>query len=139
MGDFQDFRQYIEGRLSDNWSTTDVVYPNVPYTPDEKTSFIQLVISENTGRQVTYNGSNTATHRVEGFIIVLINVPLNTGTNTGRGYADSIAGIFNNAQFSTMDIVTKTSRIVDSGEVNGMYQFSVITPFYVDVTRSNAS
>jgi hypothetical protein len=139
MGSFQDLRQYIESRLTDNWSATDVAIDNIDYTPSADTAFIHIIIDEGIGRQITYNSGENATHRYEGFIMVYVNVPLKSGTNTARGYADSIATIFRNAQFSTMDILCKTPKIIRIGEVEGMFQYNVLTPFQVDITLDNAS
>lgn len=139
MGTFQDVRQYIESRLGSSWSDTDIAYDNRDYIPDPNKAFIHLVIDEGYARQITYNANENATHRYEGFISVFVNVPLKSGTNIARGYADGIADIFRNAQFSVMDILCKTSKIVRIGEVNGMFQYSVLTPFQVDVTQDNAS
>jgi len=139
MGTQQDFRKYVERRLRDNWTTTDIAYDNVDYTPSPNTAFVNLIIEENTSRQITYNAKENATHRLEGFIMVLVNVPLKGGTNIARGYADSISTIFRNAQFSTMDILCKSTKVIRVGEVEGMFQYNVLTPFQVDVTLDNAS
>jgi hypothetical protein len=139
MGSFQQVRQYIEDRLSSNWSATDVAFDNIDYTPNASTAFINLIIEDSDSRQITYNANENATHRYEGWVMVFVNVPLKTGTNTARGYADSIADIFRNAQFSPLDIVCTSTQIVRIGEIDGMYQYNVITPFWVDITSDNAS
>ena len=139
MGTFQQVRQYIEARLSDNWTATDIAFDNIDYTPSADTAFVNLLIEDGPARQITYNANENATHRYEGWIMVFVNVPLKTGTNTARGYADSIASIFRNAQFSALDIVCKSTRIIRIGEIDGMYQYNVLTEFWVDVTADNAS
>ena len=139
MGSFQQVRQYIEDRLSSNWTATDIAFDNVDYTPDAATAFVNLIIEDSDSRQITYNANENATHRYKGWVMVFVNVPLKTGTNTARGYADSIADIFRNAQFSPLDIVCTSTQIVRIGEIDGMYQYNVITPFWVDITLDNAS
>ena len=139
MGSFQDVRQYIESRFSDNWTDTDISFDNVDYTPSPDTAFAHLIIEDHDTRQITYNAKENATHRYEGWIIVFINVPLKGGTNTARGYADSVSDIFRNAQFSPLDIVCRSTRIIRIGEVAGMFQYNVTTEFWVDITLDNAS
>ena len=119
MGSFQQVRQYIEDRLSSNWTATDIAFDNVDYTPNAATAFVNLIIEDSNSRQITYNANENATHRYEGWVMVFVNVPLKTGTNTARGYADSIADIFRNAQFSPLDIVCTSTQIVESVRLMG--------------------
>ena len=57
----------------------------------------------------------------------------------GDNILKAIADIFRNAQFSPLDIVCTSTQIVRIGEIDGMYQYNVITPFWVDITSDNAS
>ncbi|MBU0792218.1 MAG: DUF4128 domain-containing protein [Gammaproteobacteria bacterium] len=135
MGTFQDIRQAIEVRMGANWTTTPIVYENVSYTPTPATPFVRLLIEEVDSKQVCM--STTPCHRITGLIVVMIFVPVNTGTNTIRGYADTIAGIFRNADFS--GIKCRSPRIVRVGDIGEWYQVSVFTDFWKDVALANAS
>jgi len=135
MGTFQDIRQAIEARMASNWTTTPIAYDNVAYTPTPATPFVRLLIEEVDSKQVSM--STTPCHRFTGLIVVMIFVAINTGTNTVRGYADTIAGIFRNADFS--NIKCQSPRIIRVGDIGEWYQVSVITDFYKDAALANAT
>lgn len=135
---FEDIRAAIAALVETNWTTTDVVYDNRSYIPDPNTSYVRLVISEGPSRQVSCGGT-TNCHRIIGLINVSIFVPLGTGTRTIRQYADTIADFLRNKQFSSPYLVCRSPRIVRVGEVDGMYQMSVIVDFWCDVSVANAS
>jgi hypothetical protein len=135
MGTFQDIRQAVESRFSTNWTATDVSWDNVPYAPDANTAFVRLLINEVESFQASIAG--TPCHRFIGIISVLIMVPVGTGTNTARGYADAVAGIFRNANFS--DIQCRSPRIVRVGDIGEHFQYSVLVNFWKDDVLANAS
>ena len=135
MGNFQDIREAIESRLNANWSTTDISWDNVSYTPDANTAFIRLLINETDSYQASM--ANTPCHRTIGLIHILVMVPIGTGTNTARGYCDTLAGIFRNASFD--DITCKSPKIVRVGDIGEHYQYSILIPFWKDAILANAA
>lgn len=134
MGLRQDIRTAIESRLSANWTTTDISWDNIPYTPLPETPYIRLLINE----VDSYQASMAAIpcHRTIGLIHILIMTPVGTGTQTARGYADTLDGIFRNANFS--DIICKSPKLVRVGDVGEHYQYSHITSFWIDKALANA-
>lgn len=136
MGTFQDIRQAIESRLRANWTATAIAWDNSAYDPDSKTAFIRLLIDEVDSRQITL-GTSTPCHRITGLIHIMVLVPVNTGTNTARGYLDSLAAIFRNADFS--DVKCQSPRIRRIGDIGEHYQYSLLIPFYFDDSLANAT
>lgn len=135
MGFFEDIRKAIEVQLKSNWTTTDIAWDNVIYTPIARTAYIKLRISYSSVNQVS--GGQTPLFRAYGQVTVEVYVPVETGTNTIRGYADSLTTIFENKAVSDVQfLATYINRIGDIGEY---YQLNVITPFYADGALSNAS
>jgi uncharacterized membrane-anchored protein len=134
MGAFQTIRSAIEARLNTNWTSTPIAWDNVPYTPDANTAFIRLIIDEVDSQQASM--ATIPCHRILGLIHVMIMVPINTGTNTARGHADTIAGIFRNANFSS--IQCQSPRIRRVGDIGEWYQYSVLVPFYYEQALENA-
>ena len=134
MGIFQDIRQSIETRLADNWTATDISWDNIPYTPLPETPFIRLLINEVDAQQISM--ANIPCHRIIGIIHILVMVPIGTGTNTARGYVDSLADIFRNANFD--GITCRSPKIVRVGDVGEYYQYSVLVNFWVDKAMANA-
>ena len=136
MGEYQTIRQAIESRLAANWTTTDIAWDNVAYTPTAETPFIRLIIDEVDSRQITL-GTDSPCHRITGLIHIMVLVPTNTGTNTARGYCDSLASIFRNADFS--GIKCQSPRIRRIGDIGEHYQYSVLIPFYTDQPLVNVA
>jgi len=135
MGTFQDIRQAIESRFLTNWTATDISWDNVPYTPDANTAFVRLMINEVDAFQASI--ASIPCHRIIGIIHILIMVPVGTGTNIARGYADTAAGIFRNADFD--DIHCRSPRIARVGDIGEHYQISTLIDFWSDVILANAS
>lgn len=135
MGTFQDIREAIETRFSTNYTDTDISWDNVVYAPSSETPFVRLIINEVDSFQVSM--STTPCHRFTGIIHALIMVPVGTGTNAVRGYADTIADIFRNATFD--GVHCKTPRIVRIGDVGEYYQLSVLVNFWKDEALANAT
>ena len=135
MGFRQDIRAAIEGRLSDNWTATDVSWDNVPYKPKASTAFIRLLIDEADSVQISI--ANVPCHRITGIIHIPIMVPTGTGTQTAKGYSDALGDIFRNADFS--DILCRSPKTVRVGDVGEHYQFSFIISFQADRALANAT
>ena len=135
MGFRQDIREAIEARLSDNWTSTDISWDNVPYTPEANTAFIRLMIDEVDSRQVSM--ADTPCHRIFGIIHIPIMVPVGTGTDTAKGYSDALGDIFRNADFSS--IICRSPKTVRVGDVGEHYQFSWLCNFQADKALSNAT
>ena len=135
MGFFEDIRKAIEVQLKSNWTTTDIAWDNVIYTPTARTAYIKLKISYQDVDQVS--GGQKPLFRAYGQVTIEVYVPIGTGTNTIRGYADSLTTIFENIDLTNVQfLATYINRIGDIGE---HYQLNVITPFYADSALTNAS
>lgn len=134
MGTFQDIRKLIETRLSTKYSDTDISWDNVPYTPNPETAFIRPLINEVSANQISM--ATIPCHRIVGILHILIMVPKNTGTNTARGYGDTLSGIFRNANFD--DITFRSPKIVRVGEAGEHFQYSWLCDFWVDNVLANA-
>ena len=133
---FTDIRTAIEQRLNANWSTTAIAWDNVEYNPIASTAFIRLIVDEVDVRQITLANTSPC-HRATGLIHIMIMVPVNTGTATARGYADSLSDIFRNADFSSIKCLSPRIRRV--GDVGEHYQYSLLIPFTYDKSLANAS
>lgn len=135
MGTFQDIREAIETRFINNWTATRISIDNVAFTADSEESFVKIMIEELPAYQVTMG--TKPCHRFPGIIHIMIFVPVGTGTNIARGYADSISDIFRNADFD--DIQCRTTRLVRVGDVGEHFQYSALTNFWKDEALANAS
>lgn len=91
-------RRDIEKRIQSNWATTPVVFDNQPYAPRAGQAWVRVQIFEEDVNRI--NIGNPGYHRVVGIIILSIYVPVNTGTQTARQYADTLATLFRDVEFS---------------------------------------
>ncbi len=130
---FATARRDIEKRMQDNFATLPVSYDNVNFTPPSSgnsSGWVAFHILEEDSNRINIGLSGT--HRMIGSIIAAIYVPLNTGTNSIRGYADDIAAIFRDKQFS--GITCREAKVTNQGEIKEWYQLDVLIPFYWDGT-----
>ena len=125
-------RKAIESRFSTNWTTTPIKYEDVPF-PETKAAYVEIVIRNGNRSQVTLGVDPTI--RSISIIGVNIFVPKNTGTETPKTYADSIATIFDRVQFTTDDgdlISCQTASAEAVGQSDGWCQFNVTVPYTRD-------
>lgn len=128
-------RQAIEKRLSDNWTTTPIQFDNVAFSAPADNTYVSLTIINGDADQIELG--ETPVHRHIGVITIQVFVPVENGTNTARSYADSLAAIFRNVQFSAGSsgtILCRSPNIVRVGVSNGLYQLNVAVPYQRDVT-----
>ena len=126
-------RRDIEKRLDANWATTVIAWDNVNFIPPDAAagnSWIRLSILD--GEAIRMNLGNPGIHRQTGLITIEIFAPLSEGTDTVRGYADTIASIFRDKQFN--GITCREASPENLGENNGWYQMNINIPFFWDGT-----
>lgn len=120
----------IEARLSANWTTTPIKFDNVDYKPTTQAAWIELQIATGEQSAVSLGGIGATLYRNVGIISITVNVPLNSGGRTAKGYADSIAAIFRGQQFSS--ITCRGATITQIGEVDGWFKYNVSIPYFRD-------
>jgi|GEM_PF-1105923 hypothetical protein len=129
---FEDERIAIEKRFNDNWTTTPIVWSNVPFK-EQTTPYVALFILDGEGEQVSLG--TVAMRRWAGVVVIQVFTLPDTGTKLARTYAETIAAIFDRAQFSYGGSGTITCRVpsIDPvGVENGWYQVNVNVPFIRD-------
>jgi hypothetical protein len=132
MSGFADERIAIEKRFHDTWTTTPIVWGNVPFA-EQTGPYVALFILDGEGHQVSLG--TPALRRWAGVIIVQIFVEQDTGTKLARQYADTIGAIFDRAQFSygsSGTIRCRIPSITPVGIENGWFQINVEIPFIRD-------
>lgn len=133
MSGFADERQAIENRFAANWTTTSIKWDNVPF-PEMASSYVALSILTGGGERITIGNSNPR-HRWAGVISIKILTPEDSGNAVARVYADTIAGIFRDAQFSAgtnCTITCGTPAIKPGAVVDGWYVINVVVPYRRD-------
>ncbi len=127
-------RASIEGRLNTNWTTTSIAYDNVDFDPPDNTAWVRLSI---------LNGASgyralEAKKRHTGVIVLQIFGPKNQGSNTLRGYADTLAGVFEDAIFDDVVCraasVTPVAQAKEDSNRTEWYQLNVTIPYWRDET-----
>jgi len=135
MASIADERVAIEKRLSDNWTTTDIAFDNVPYSPTSA-NYIALFILPASATQNEIQGTNSQIRYV-GVITIQIFTATDIGSATALGYADTLSALFRNAQFNygtSGTITTRQPQIQRVGVVSGRFQINLSVPYYRDAT-----
>lgn len=135
MGSFADERAAIEKRLKDNWTTTPIAFDNVGFRPEDS-AYVAIFIQNAAATQIELTGV-TPRHRYTGLISIQIFTDVNTGSQTAREYADTIAAIFRNKRFSSGDsgtIICRSPNVQRVGVVDGRFQLNLTVPYYRDAT-----
>lgn len=130
-------QQAIMNRIQDNWSLTDVAYPNTKFDPADEAYIEPRVI-----RQEAFNAdlvpSPNKKIRHPGLLSVNIRVPANSADGYALTLADAFADLFRNVTFEGISFQAPTVR--DAGPegtfsslVQGAwYRVQVDCPFYRD-------
>jgi len=130
-------RRDIEGRLAANWALTRIAYDNVRF-PIAKTdeTWVNCQIFEESATRL--NVGNPGCHRITGLIVLSVYSPKDKGTNTARDYADQLALIFRDRQFSGItcqEAVPRNqgiARSTQAGSGTSWYQYDVSVRFFWD-------
>ena len=123
---FASERTSIESRLSTNWTTTTIDYQNVDFNTPNNSSWIRLSILNG---QSDYRAIDSKKRHL-GLISIQAFAPVNTGTASIRGYADSLAAIFDNQSFD--DVVCGVASIASVGSSDVWYQVNITIPYWRD-------
>lgn len=132
MSGFADFAKAIESRLQTNWTTTPIKFESVPFR-EMADAYVALFIRDGEGNQISLG--TPALRRWPGIVIIQVLVKEDTSTRVARGYADTIAAIFDRVQFSvdgsgTITCATPSIQII--GTRDGYFQLNVTVPYHRD-------
>lgn len=133
MSGFADERRAIEERMAANFTAIPCRYENAPFQ-DLKTPYCALWVRRGEGRQITL-GDTPQLQRWVGVIMVQVFVPVDTGTQAALQHADSIAAVFNRAEFSVANsglIRCRVASLETVGDRNGWHQVNVTVPYQRD-------
>lgn len=124
---FREAEKLIKKRLDDKWFLSPIDLDNVEFNSNVKESFIRLQIDwVDVGRKSISNRSKKG----QGFILVSVFVPSNTGTSKASLLADEIALIFDDYREGVLKFgVCRPQRI---GDNKGWYQINILAPFTYD-------
>jgi len=115
----------IESRLNTGWTTTAIAYDNVPYIPTPGTPWIRCTILPGSVDALEFGRDALKEH--SGIIDIGIFTPRNTGSATGRGYADTLSALFDMAEFGTIDC--EEAELQNLGIDEDWYHLSVSIPY----------
>jgi len=122
---FESIRSAVAARLATNWTTMPIAYENRDFTPPTSGGWIELTVIGNTGQ--TLGIGSAVMVRDTGLISINVYTPEGSGTATGRGYADTLAALFEHERFS--GITTYAATLTTRGVVNGWHQLNLTIPY----------
>lgn len=120
--------QAIQSRFNTIFTALSIKYDNIDFTPTSGTAFVELEIHD--GDQLPISVADTVLYRNIGIISINVRVPMNQGSQTAKGYADTAAAVFRGQQFSS--ITCRGATITRMGEIDGWWVYNVSVPFYRD-------
>jgi len=123
---FASERTNIEGRFNTNWTTTTIAWGNADFDTPNNASWVRFNILNGNSAYRAINGLKRHT----GVINIQIFAPVNSGTHTIRGYADTIAAIFDGQSFN--DVVCDVASIETIGADDRWHQINVNIPYWRD-------
>ncbi len=123
---FASERTNIEGRFNTNWTTTTIAWGNADFDTPNNTSWVRFNILNGSSAYRAINGLKRHT----GVISIQIFAPVNSGTHTIRGYADTISAIFDGVSFN--DVVCDVASIITIGADDKFHQINVNVPYWRD-------
>lgn len=121
-------RASIEERLFDNWLTTPIAFDNVDFDPPNNSEWVRLNILNG----ASSNRTIEAKKRHTGAIVLQLFAPKHGGTGTLRGYADTLAEIFEDQTFD--DVVCDTASLTNVAGSDEWYQLNLTIPYWRDET-----
>jgi hypothetical protein len=123
---FETERTEIENHLEKYWLNTPVHWDNIAFNQPNNKPWIRLNILNGATeyRALQYK------KRYNGIINVQIFVPIKSGTNIARGYADDVCSIFDSTFFDT--VYCDVSSVTIVGADAKWYQINVDTPYWRD-------
>lgn len=119
-------RASIEGRMAANWATTPIAYDNVDFDPPNASAWVRLNILNGDTAYRALEGKK----RYSGMIVVQCFAPKNSGTETLRGYADSIGTVFEDQIFD--DVVCRAAILTTVRTDANWHQINVTIPYWRD-------
>lgn len=127
------------GGLLDNWTATQIAWPNREFTPPTKASWIQVSIQSGDAAQIEFGSPGGATHRHPGIVTVQVFTPANWGDKTCLDLADQVAALFRRQRVSFEDedgkhgsIVFRSPAVRTIGVDGAYFQTNVSIPFVRD-------
>lgn len=102
---YNDVRAAIEGRIATELALSpayQVSYQNVPFTPPNNTSWVQMFIRFGDNNYATLLGPSTGFNRQTGTLVVNVFTPQGQGTAANFTIAERIKDKFDRAKFSSI-------------------------------------
>lgn len=131
MIDYTTTRQIIESELSDNFTTCDIQYENVPLMVDNPESYIAVFDRQSFSESVSMDEDDA---HMRGEIIIQIFTKLGTGTSGARDIAQDLTDLLSSKDLD--GIITDTPMFISAQPNERYYQHNLIIP-YVMVTGEN--
>lgn len=102
---YNDVRAAIEGRVATEMASSPaipVAYANVPFTPPDSDSWIQVQIQFNDNEYLTLRGPTTGFNRQTGVVVIDIFTAIGVGTGANYTIAERVKDLFDRVTVSNI-------------------------------------
>jgi hypothetical protein len=124
---YEEIASLLEQRMADNWvTTTVVVYDNASVDIPDKEPWVRFLITPAVSENRAIGGGETIK---EGFVVLQVMVPLNTGSRTAQKAVDDFLVLFENQALGNT-LFTYSGSYTRVGEDGlGWYVITANVPF----------
>lgn len=129
------FDQISEGLacyFEDNWTKTDIAWPNIEFTDDGVTEYVRFNFLPNLSQRATMTGSPNKGIRMIGVLTINIFTEKHLGEEVGVGYATEIVALFQEKRIGTATsnfIITRVPTPTNVGSSDDRWhQINVTVP-----------
>ena len=102
---YNDVRAAIEGRIATEMANSpaiQVAYANVPFTPPDADSWVQVQLQFNDNQYFTLQGPTTGFNRQTGVVVVNVFTAIGVGTGANFTIAERVKDLFDRVTVSNI-------------------------------------
>lgn len=127
---FDKTREIIENYIQTNWSSTDIKFPDIPYTPVDDNDWIDFDYTVHGSDQADI-GAAQQRHRAVCSLGINIYTKPNRGSKHGRSLGDNFAQLFRSKEIlqDSVYVLFKSPRVTNLGVVGNWHQTNVSVEF----------
>jgi len=130
---YNDVRAAIEGRIATEMANSpaiQVAYANVPFTPPDADSWVQVQLQFNQNEYFTLQAPTTGFNRQTGVVVVNIFTAIGVGAGANYTIAERVKGLFDRVTVSNISFDAASGPItIQAGAPEAYFQTQLSVTF----------